>query len=91
MRCITIINYSIKDHPDWGDQPIFRVEHLTDRAFACGFRVLNPEYKALPNEIASDTEDLQNLLEELDSSERQDTITYQKHTPFFQSADRRSK
>lgn len=91
MRCITIINYSIKNHPDHGDQPIFVVDHLSDRAFANGFRVLNPEYKATPDRITSDTEALYELLEELDASERQDGVFFQKHTPFYRSADRRSK
>lgn len=59
-RCITIINYKLKD------QPTFTVEHLSDRAFSNGFRVLNPEFKADSNKIKANTEALNELLKKLD-------------------------
>lgn len=68
MRCITIIKYGFT-HPDFGDDPIFCVKHLEDRAFNNGFRMLNPEFNALPNRIESDEEKLEELLDELDSNE----------------------
>ena len=45
MRCITIINYKLKN------QPIFITEHLDDIMFQLGFRVLNPEFNATRTEI----------------------------------------
>lgn len=68
MRCITIIKYGFT-HPDFGDDPIFCVKHLEDRAFNNGFRVLNPEFNTTPDQIERNEQALEELLNELDSDE----------------------
>ncbi len=88
MRCITIINYTIKDHPEHGDQPIFCVTHLSDKAFSNGFRVLNPEFNVLPNKIETDTEDLKQLLEEMDET-YDEPFFKPTYNNSFKSPDRR--
>ena len=52
----TITNYSDPD------QPIFVVQHLTDRLFSMGFRTLNPEYKASQKELDDDAEEIKEYI-----------------------------
>lgn len=67
MRCITITLYRGQDnHPNY---QIFRVQHLTDRMFSCGFRVVNPEFNATPDLIKSDTERVMEICQARDASE----------------------
>lgn len=76
MRCQTIINYTLKD------QPIFIVNHLSDRAFAHGFRILNPEFKATYSEIQLGEEALEDCLFVLDGEVENLFHNYQKNLDF---------
>jgi hypothetical protein len=50
-------------------QPIFIVEHLSAKAFGLGFRVLNPEIRTSPHQLAVEQEKLDEFLDSLDSAE----------------------
>lgn len=60
MIAQTITNYTM------AEQPIFTVRYLTDRAFAHGFRILNPEFKTTYERIEEGEEALRDCLNQLD-------------------------
>ena len=75
MLAKTIINYTMKD------QPIFIVAHLTDRAFAHGFRVLNPEFKATHAQVELGEEALEDCLFVLNGEVNDLFHNYKVNTP----------
>lgn len=75
MICQTIINYSIKP------TPIFVVRYLTDRAFAHGFRILNPEFSTTYERIEKGEEALKECLNNLDDEAENLFHNYKVNTP----------
>ena len=69
----TIILYS---HPE---RPIFAVNHLSDRAFHHGFRILNPEYRTSNHDLAEGEKELVEFLNTLDSAEEFEGLYIPNH------------
>ena len=83
----SIIKYGFTSR-DYGFEPIFVVEHLTQRAFDAGFRTLNPEFPVSSYELHRNEELLTHVLDEIEGLDNkphtdamsplpQDPITYQ--------------
>lgn len=61
----SIIKYGFTSR-DYGFEPIFVVEHLTQRAFDAGFRTLNPEFPVSSYELHRNEELLTHVLDEIE-------------------------
>ena len=66
MKCITVTLFDKTKNPQ---QTIWVTQHLTDRLFNAGFRIVNPEFNATSTKITEDTESLLEFLETIDSSD----------------------
>lgn len=89
MRCQTVTNYSLRADPKWvalvqahDEEPdsIYRVEHLTDRMFEHGFRIVNPEYNASSRSVEIDTTKLMEIINEWDSFDKSEFHNYKKNS-----------
>lgn len=89
MRCQTITNYSLRADPKWVDlvkahdeepDSIYRVEHLTDRLFEHGFRIVNPEFKDSIERVQSDTTKLMEIINDWDSFDESSFHNYRKNS-----------
>ncbi len=67
---------------------IFIVDHLSDRAFNAGFRILNPEFKATQTQIKADKELLEQYLNQVDE---QDDLGFKQAQAFYRDIFARKK